>query len=184
MAEIIPKDRRGQTLLFLTIFAVATLYFVQQIDKAAGDWSDAAENQEQAARAELSALQARIKATASALAAPPLETLVGPLSGGEKRRVALCRAWGGEVVLVADVREAFATAERIQADEGRTFVHPFEGPLTALGTATPVADNFNPFAGRRENNLKYEKNEASLVEGYKPPTPKEKIQGGTNLLGE
>ncbi|HWH70151.1 MAG TPA: ATP-binding cassette domain-containing protein, partial [Candidatus Sulfotelmatobacter sp.] len=37
-------------------------------------------------------LQARIKASASALHAPPLETLVGPLSGGEKRRVALCRA--------------------------------------------------------------------------------------------
>lgn len=51
-------------------------------------------------------------------------------------RVALCRAWGGEVVLVADVHEAFAAAERIQADEGRTFVHPFEGPLTILGTAT------------------------------------------------
>jgi type IV pilus assembly protein PilO len=28
MAEIIPKDRRGQTLLFLTIFAAAMLYFV------------------------------------------------------------------------------------------------------------------------------------------------------------
>jgi Tfp pilus assembly protein PilO len=28
MAELIPKDRRGQTLLFLTIFAVAALYFV------------------------------------------------------------------------------------------------------------------------------------------------------------
>ena len=51
-------------------------------------------------------------------------------------RVALCRAWGGEVVLVSDVHEAFAAAERIQAEEGRTFVHPFEGPLTALGTAT------------------------------------------------
>src|SRR5581483_11076363 len=37
-------------------------------------------------------LQARIRATASALAAPPLDALVGPLSGGEKRRVALCRA--------------------------------------------------------------------------------------------
>jgi ATP-binding cassette subfamily F protein uup len=37
-------------------------------------------------------LQARIRATASALDAPPLEALVGPLSGGEKRRVALCRA--------------------------------------------------------------------------------------------
>ena len=51
-------------------------------------------------------------------------------------RVALSRSLGAEVVLVADVHEAFATAERIQQDEGRTFVHPFEGPLTALGTAT------------------------------------------------
>jgi ABC transport system ATP-binding/permease protein len=37
-------------------------------------------------------LKARINATASALAAPPLDALVGPLSGGEKRRVSLCRA--------------------------------------------------------------------------------------------
>ncbi len=37
-------------------------------------------------------LDARIKATATALDAPPLEATVGPLSGGEKRRVALCRA--------------------------------------------------------------------------------------------
>ncbi len=37
-------------------------------------------------------LQARIRASASALHAPALDTLVGALSGGEKRRVALCRA--------------------------------------------------------------------------------------------
>ena len=37
-------------------------------------------------------LQSRIRKTASALGAPPLDALVGPLSGGEKRRVALCRA--------------------------------------------------------------------------------------------
>ncbi len=37
-------------------------------------------------------LQTRIAASASALGVPPLDTLVGPLSGGEKRRVALCRA--------------------------------------------------------------------------------------------
>ena len=37
-------------------------------------------------------LQARIKAEADALGVPPLDALVGPLSGGEKRRVALCRA--------------------------------------------------------------------------------------------
>ena len=37
-------------------------------------------------------LGSRIKSIATALNAPPLETLVAPLSGGEKRRVALCRA--------------------------------------------------------------------------------------------
>jgi ATP-binding cassette subfamily F protein uup len=37
-------------------------------------------------------LQARIRASASALHAPALDTLVEALSGGEKRRVALCRA--------------------------------------------------------------------------------------------
>ncbi|MCL4868285.1 MAG: threonine/serine dehydratase [Anaerolineae bacterium] len=51
-------------------------------------------------------------------------------------RVALCRAYGAAVELVADVHEAFARVEQIQQEEGRTFVHPFEGRLTALGTAT------------------------------------------------
>ncbi len=37
-------------------------------------------------------LSSRINASTTALGAPPLEALVGPLSGGEKRRVALCRA--------------------------------------------------------------------------------------------
>ena len=41
-------------------------------------------------------LQARIEATASALAAPPLDSVVKVLSGGEKRRVALCRALAGQ----------------------------------------------------------------------------------------
>lgn len=51
-------------------------------------------------------------------------------------RVALCRAYGAEVVLMDDVYAAFAEVERIQRDEGRTFIHPFEGQLTLLGTAT------------------------------------------------
>lgn len=51
-------------------------------------------------------------------------------------RVAGCRAYGAEVVLVPDVHAAFDEVARIEREEGRTFVHPFEGPLTALGTAT------------------------------------------------
>ena len=37
-------------------------------------------------------LDARINSLSNALGTPPLETETGPLSGGEKRRVALCRA--------------------------------------------------------------------------------------------
>jgi threonine dehydratase len=51
-------------------------------------------------------------------------------------RVARCGDYGAEVVLVDDVTAAFARVEEIQAKEGRTFIHPFEGPLTCAGTGT------------------------------------------------
>jgi threonine dehydratase len=50
-------------------------------------------------------------------------------------RIEGCRRYGAEVVLVEDVHVGFREVERIAEQEGRTFVHPFEGPLTALGTA-------------------------------------------------
>ncbi|HJP98849.1 MAG TPA: threonine/serine dehydratase [Rhodanobacteraceae bacterium] len=51
-------------------------------------------------------------------------------------RVALCRAYGAEVRLMDDVYAAFDEVERIRKEEGRTFIHPFEGETTVLGTAT------------------------------------------------
>ncbi|RMG69232.1 MAG: threonine/serine dehydratase [Bacteroidetes bacterium] len=51
-------------------------------------------------------------------------------------RVRRCQELGAEVVLVDNVKVAFDTVEQIQEEEGRTFVHPFEGPGTTLGTAT------------------------------------------------
>jgi threonine dehydratase len=51
-------------------------------------------------------------------------------------RVALCRSYGAEIVFAPDAHAGFATVERIAAEEGRTFIHPFEGRTTALGTAT------------------------------------------------
>ncbi len=51
-------------------------------------------------------------------------------------RIARAKYFGAEVVLVDNVHEAFAKVKEIEANEGRTFVHPFEGPRTALGTAT------------------------------------------------
>src|SRR5262249_3078272 len=51
-------------------------------------------------------------------------------------RLEKCRALGAEIVLVDDVHQAFTRVKQIEAQEGRTFVHPFEGPRTALGTGT------------------------------------------------
>ena len=51
-------------------------------------------------------------------------------------RVALCREYGAEVVLADDTYQAFAEVKRIESEEKRTFIHPFEGELTVLGTGT------------------------------------------------
>ena len=51
-------------------------------------------------------------------------------------RLERCRAEGAEVVLADDVYQAFDVARAIEQEEHRTFVHPFEGPQTALGNAT------------------------------------------------
>jgi threonine dehydratase len=58
------------------------------------------------------------------------------VSSANPARIAACRAFAGEVVLVDDVHEAFEVAEQIQRDEGRFFVHPFEGREVATGTGT------------------------------------------------
>jgi threonine dehydratase len=51
-------------------------------------------------------------------------------------RVALARAYGAELLTAPDGAAGFAMVEGLMRDEGRTFIHPFEGPLTSLGTAT------------------------------------------------
>lgn len=51
-------------------------------------------------------------------------------------RVARCEELGVEVVLADDVHMAFEEADRLVRDEGRVFIHPFEGPAIAAGTGT------------------------------------------------
>ena len=51
-------------------------------------------------------------------------------------RVALCRQYGAEIVVADGNAEAFEIVRRIEAEEGRYFVHPFNGYRTVLGTST------------------------------------------------
>ena len=51
-------------------------------------------------------------------------------------RVQLAKSYGAHLELAEDGPSAFRRAAEIEAQEGRIFVHPFEGPRTVLGTAT------------------------------------------------
>ena len=51
-------------------------------------------------------------------------------------RIAGCKTLGCEVVLVDDAHALFPAMARIVETEGRYAIHPFEGAITALGTAT------------------------------------------------
>jgi threonine dehydratase len=58
------------------------------------------------------------------------------LASANPARVAACKAFGAEVEQSPDGHAAFARAREIADSEARTFIHPFEGRRTALGTAT------------------------------------------------
>ncbi|MCH9695801.1 MAG: threonine/serine dehydratase [Gammaproteobacteria bacterium] len=75
-------------------------------------------------------------ATAFAAEATGVSAKVVMMRAANPARIQTCRDYGAEVVFAADVHEAFALAQTIQDEEGRYFVHPFDGPSIALGAGT------------------------------------------------
>lgn len=62
-------------------------------------------------------------------------------------RVELCRSFGAEVVFAENAHAGFELAARLAEQEGRTLIHPFEGRITALGTATVGLELCEQIAG-------------------------------------
>ncbi len=64
-----------------------------------------------------------------------LDAKVVMMKSANPLRVAAARAEGATVVMTDDAHAAFAEVERLQEEEGRVFVHPYEGINTSLGAA-------------------------------------------------
>jgi threonine dehydratase len=86
----------------------------------------------------VTAVSAGNHAIAVAFAAQKLETTakVVMIRTANPARVAGCKAYGAEVEMIEDIHDAFERVREIEAEEGRSFIHPFEGEMTVLGTAT------------------------------------------------
>ena len=106
--------------------------------KARGALSNLHRLSEEQLAAGVTAVSAGNHAIATAFAAQVVGTTakVIMLGSANPYRVAVCRAYGAEVIIVDDVHEAFEVAEGIEREEGRFFVHPFEGAAVATGTGT------------------------------------------------
>jgi threonine dehydratase len=77
-------------------------------------------------------------AIATAFAAHKLGTSakVVMLRSANPARVQRCRSFGAEIVIAPSGAEGFALAEQLAVSEGRSLIHPYEGPSVTLGTAT------------------------------------------------
>ena len=62
-------------------------------------------------------------------------------------RISLAKSQGAEVLIIDDWSSVFKAAEKAVKEEGRTFIHPFEGINTSLGTAGIGLEFFEETSG-------------------------------------
>jgi threonine dehydratase len=93
---------------------------------------------EQQKAAGVTAVSAGNHAIAVAYAASVLgiDAKVVMQSSANPARVAMAQAYGADVIIGGDGPACFALVDKIVAEEKRTFIHPFEGRSTSIGTAT------------------------------------------------
>ncbi len=86
----------------------------------------------------VTAVSAGNHAIAVAYAARALGTSahVVMLASANPARVERCRSYGAEIEFTPDGSAGFERVREIERDEGRLFIHPFEGEQTILGTST------------------------------------------------
>jgi threonine dehydratase len=120
------------------IFLKLELFQVTGTFKARGAMTNALALSDEQRAAGLTAVSAGNHAVAVAFAAQAIGTSakVVMIETANPFRVALCKYYGAEVVIAGDAAAAFARVEEIKEKEGRAFIHPFDGPLTTLGSAT------------------------------------------------
>lgn len=89
-------------------------------------------------RAGVTAVSAGNHAIATAFAARAAGThaKVVMIATANPYRIEACRSYGADVVMAENAHAAFDRAEQIRREEGRYFVHPFEGPQVATGTGS------------------------------------------------
>jgi threonine dehydratase len=130
--ELEIEDMRGEIVFKLELLQVTGTF------KARGALSVMLNLSETERARGVTAVSAGNHAIAVAYAAQVLgiSARIVMLKSANAARLARARSHGAEIEIAADGPTAFARVQEIEQQEGRIFVHPFEGPRTIAGTAT------------------------------------------------
>jgi threonine dehydratase len=121
-----------------TVVAKLELFQHTGTFKARGALLNALSLTEEQRRRGVTAISAGNHAIAVAFAAREVgsHAKVVMISTANALRIELCKAFGAQLELAPDAHAGFERVKIVEAEEGRTLIHPFEGRTTVLGTAS------------------------------------------------